>query len=172
MGHRRLIISLGSLYPFPAVLAAAENIPGRNDLEALFREMLRKAKRIVAFGPARLERDVRHERAGGGVERFACCVLVGLRCPDGGIISQRNGQHMILGAGQSRQPTGPAKIVWLYADDLAKLGASIFEAATEFGDGHLGGIDALSRLLEIALPGAAATEARFNVGKDAPVRGN
>src|SRR5262245_38975279 len=172
MRHRRLVISLGSLYAFPAVLAAAENIPGCNDLEAAFGEMLREAKRIVAFGPARLEVDSRHERAGGGVERFARSVLVGLRCPDGGIVSQRNGQHMIFCAGQARQSAGAAKIVRLHTDDLAKLGAGIFKAASELGDRNFSGIDALPGLLEVALPRAAPAKARFNIRENAPVRGN
>src|SRR4029079_5035842 len=53
---------------------------------------------------------------------------------------------------------------------LAEFGARILEAAAEFGQRDFSGVDAFTRLLEIALAGAAAAEALLDIAEDPLVR--
>ena len=71
---------------------------------------------------------------------------------------------------QSGQASRSAQIVRLDADHLAEFGARILEAAAEFGQRDFGGVDAFTRLLEVALAGAAAAEALLDVSENALVR--
>ena len=90
MRHRGLVVAFRRLGALPDILAAAENVPRRHDLEAAFGKVLREAEGVVAFGAARLERDIRHESACRGVECFTRSVAVGLRGLDGRIVGERD----------------------------------------------------------------------------------
>ena len=124
----------------------------------------------MAFGTARLERDIRHESACRGVEGFARGVAVGLRGLDGRIVGERDRKDAVFRGRQSREASRSAQIVRLDADHLAEFGACILEAAAEFGQRDFGGVDAFTRLLEIALPGATAAETLLDVSENALVR--
>ena len=170
MGHRCLVIALGGLHALPGILAAAENVPAGNNLEALFAEVLREAKGVVALRRARLEIDVRHEGAGRRVEGFSRCIRVGLSRPDGRIVGERHREDLVFRARQSGQSARAAKVVRLDADDLAEFCTRVLEAAPELGQRNLGGVNAFGGLLKVALSGAAALKALLHVPQDGPVR--
>ena len=75
-------------------------------------------------------------------------------------------------AGRPGRRPGPRRIVRLDADHLAEFGTRVLEAAAKFGQRDFGSVDAFSRLLEVALSGAAAAEALLNIAEDAFVRGD
>src|SRR4029078_530543 len=62
------------------------------------------------------------------------------------------------------------QVVRLDADDLAESCTRVLEAAPEFGQRNLGGVNAFGGLLKIALSGAAALKALLHVTQNAPVR--
>src|SRR4029079_8806305 len=170
MRHRRLVITLGGLHALPGILATAEDIPAGNDLETLFAEVLREAKGVVTLRCARLERDGRHEGAGRRVEGFSRCIRVGLRCLDGWMVGERYREDLVFRSRQSGQPARAAQVVRLDADDLAESCTRVLEAAPEFGQRNLGGVNAFGGLLKVAVSGAAALKALLHVPQDAPVR--
>ena len=163
MCHRRLVVALCGLDAFPSVLAAAEDIPAGNDLEALFAEVLREAKGVMTLRCARLQRDVRHEGAGRRVEGFTRRILVCLGSLDGWIVGQRHREDVVLRARQSGQSARATQVVRLDADDLAEFRARVFEAAPELGQRNLGGVNAFGGLLKVALSGAAALKTLLHV---------
>ena len=73
---------------------------------------------------------------------------------------------MIFCARQTGKPGRAAKIVGLDANNLAKLGARVFEAPPEFRQRNLSRVNAFLGLLEVTLARAAALEALLHVAQN------
>ena len=165
MRHRRLIVLLGGFNTLPGILAAAEDVPARDDLEAFFAEVAGEGVGVVAFGAARFERNF-GMNAPAAARKASRSIRIGLSSLDGRIIRERHGQHMIFCARQPGKPGWAAKIVGLDANNLAKLGARVFQAPPEFRQRNLSCVNAFVGLLEVALTSTATLEALLHVAQN------
>jgi len=88
---------------FPAVLAAAEDIPADDYLAADFVVKARIDNRIHAAQHVPLKRHVRHERACGRVERPLGGRDIGAGGTNGRIVFEGDVERIVPGGGQFRQ---------------------------------------------------------------------
>src|SRR5581483_12512845 len=111
---------------------------------------------VKATGCTPDQRHTRDECPGSGVKRLSRSLPVGFRCQERGVVTQRDGQSLILRSREALQCSRKTKVDRFKADNLAILRAGVVETAPEFFPHRLGSLDTFERLLEIAFAGAAA----------------
>jgi len=121
MAHRFFCVALGHLVTVPGILAAAENIPGHDNLARKVVAPADDCIDVIAARRAALQQHVWNESSVGGAECLFGGLPVGLRCQQRGVPLQRDGQSIILRSRKASQRCGKAEVERLDANDFAKF---------------------------------------------------